>query len=292
MVAIAVTRDRASDLLELAKPRIVALVMVTAGAGYWLAGPTIWQLFTLFHLLVGTALVAAGTNALNHIHERDTDALMRRTRNRPLPAGRLPIGQAVIFAWSTGLGGITYLTLTVNAWTGGLALATLVSYVFLYTPLKRRTSLATLVGAVPGALPILGGWTATQGAPTANGWVLFWIVFLWQLPHFLALAWIYRDDYAAAGLRMLSVNDADGRVTFWYAALYAAALVPVSLAPTQFGIAGPVYFGGALVLSGGFFAVALNAAMRTTTANARTLFKASLVYLPILLLLMSADRMA
>lgn len=290
MVAIAVPRPLAGDLLELTKPRIVVLVMVTVGAGFWLAQPSAAHAFALFHLFLGTALVAAGTNALNQVWERDVDARMARTRGRPLPAGRLTPAQANAFAWSAGLGGIAYLWLTVNGWTAGLAAVTLASYVFLYTPLKRRTTLATLVGAVPGALPIVGGWTAAQGAPDARAWVLFWIVFLWQLPHFLALAWLFREDYARAGLRMLSVDDPSGRMTFRYAALYAAALVPASLAPSAFGIAGSLYFACALACSALFLAAAVYAAVRVSSTNARLLFRASLVYLPAILVLMSANR--
>lgn len=290
MVDTTARRGGASDFLALTKPRIVVLVMATAAAGFWLAGPTANQSFTLVHLLLGTVLVAAGANALNQVYERDIDALMRRTRGRPLPAGRLTMTRAALFAWSNGLGGIAYLAAFVNAATAALALTTLLSYVYLYTPLKRRTTLATLVGAVPGALPILGGWAAARGGIGAESLALFWIVFLWQLPHFLALAWIYRDDYTRAGLRMLSVGDTDGRATFGYASLYAAALIPVSLVPTVFGIAGSVYFGGAVILSSAFFGVALAAARRVTPINAGRLFRASLLYLPALLILMSADR--
>jgi protoheme IX farnesyltransferase len=276
--------------LVLTKPRIVTLVMMTAGAGFWMAQPTGEQLFKLFHLLLGTALVAGGTNALNQVFERDVDALMHRTRNRPLPTGRLAVVSATTFAWSAGLAGVAYLALLVNLLTGMLALATLISYVFLYTPLKRRTSLATLVGAIPGALPIVGGWTAARGAITPEAWVLFAIMFFWQLPHFLALAWMYREDYARAGLNMLSVRDDDGRITFIFASLYAGALIPVSLAPTLFGIAGPVYFVGAGLLSGAFLLAAMIAARRVTQRNALVLFKTSLAYLPLLLILMGADR--
>lgn len=264
--------------------------MLTAAAGFWLAGGSPHHPLTLFHVLLGTVLVAAGTNALNQIAERDVDALMRRTRTRPLPAGRLSVVAAATFAWAAGLLGVAYLAVFVNPLTATIAAATLLSYVFLYTPLKRHTTAATLVGAVPGALPIVGGWAAATGTLGPQVWVLFWILFLWQLPHFLALGWIYRDDYERAGLKMLSVGDVDGRCTFLHASVYAAALVPVSLAPTFFGIAGPRYFIGAVVLSGGFLFLSLAAARCCTLAKAGRLFRASLAYLPALLILMGSDR--
>ncbi len=290
MVAATLLRSQAENYVELVKPRIVALVMVTAAAGFWLAGPPLHHTIVLFHALLGTVLVAAGTNALNQIFERDTDALMRRTEHRPIPAGRLSVGSASTFAWFTGAIGVMYLAVFVNVLTATLAVATLISYVFLYTPLKRRTSLSTLVGAVPGALPIVGGWAAATGSIDPRAWVLFWILFLWQLPHFLALSWMYKEDYARAGIKMLSVDDSDGRRTFTSASLYAAALVPASMAPTVLGVAGGFYFVGAVVLSVGFLLIALRAARRSSDIHARNLFRASLVYLPALLVLMAADR--
>lgn len=276
------------DFVELAKPRIVVMVMLTAAAGFWLAGPTAQQAMILFHVLTGTVLVASGTNALNQVSERDLDALMRRTQARPVPAGRLSVGAARGFAWTMGLAGIAYMAVFVNPLTGLIAAATLVSYVFLYTPLKTRTTLSTLIGAVPGALPIVGGWTAARGSLGGEAWLLFWIMFLWQLPHFLALAWLYREDYARAGFKMLSVGDPDGRMTFWHATLYAAALLPVSLAPTIVGIAGLAYFVGAVILSGAFLLASAAAVRHCTTSNARRVFKLSLAYLPALLILMGS----
>ena len=290
MVAIALRRARLADLVELTKPRIVLMVMLTAGVGFWMAGPTAARAFVLFHLLAGTMLVAAGTNALNQVAERDVDALMRRTRGRPLPAGRLDIATGAAFAWSIGIAGIVYLAATVNVLTGALAAATLFSYVFLYTPLKRHTSVSTLIGGVPGALPIVGGWTAASGTLTPEAWILFWIMFLWQLPHFLALGWLYKEDYARAGLRMLSVTDEDGRVTFMQATLYAAALLPVSLSPTLLGMTGGVYFVGAFLLSAAYLFASVTALPHVTPAHAKRLFRVSLVYLPALLLIMGVDR--
>ncbi len=277
-------------LFELTKARIVALVLVTVGAAFYLAAPPGTPVALLAHTLFGTALVAGGTNALNQVLEADVDARMRRTRGRPLPSGRLARGPAAVFAWSLGLGGAAYLGVTVGAAVAAIALLTLVSYGFVYTPLKRRTSLATLVGAVPGALPVLGGWMAARGEAGAGAWVLFGILFLWQLPHFLALAWIYRDEYAAAGLRMLSVGDPDGRRTFRQAALASVALVSVSLAPTVVGLAGPIYFWCALGLSAWMVWAAGRAALAPSVAGARRLFRASVAYLPLLLTVMMLDR--
>ncbi len=272
--------------LELAKPGIVVMVMLTAGAGFWLAGPELSQAIVLFHVLMGTVLVASGTNALNQVAEREDDALMKRTRGRPLPTRRLGVASAGAFAWITGIAGIAYFGVFVNSLTAIIATATLVSYVFVYTPLKKRTSVSTLIGAVPGALPIVGGWAAARGTLSGEAWILFWILFLWQLPHFLALAWMYRDDYARAGFKMLSVGDSDGRMTFGHSTLYAAALLPVSLAPTIVGIAGTVYFIGALALSSLFLYTSFLAVRKCTMERARRVFKLSLAYLPALLILM------
>ena len=292
MVAVAFPRARAADLLELAKPRIVALVVVTAAAGFYLAAPTGVDVGLFVHLVLGTVLVAGGTNALNQVAERDTDALMRRTARRPLPTGRVDLFTASSFAWTLGVLGVAYLAAFVNATTAFIAGATLLSYVFLYTPLKRRSSLNTLVGCIPGALPILGGWTAAGGTLGIEAWVLFWILFLWQLPHFLALAWLYREDYARAGIRMLSVSDPDGRLTFQQASLYALALLPVSLTPTMVGIAGNWYFFGAILLSTWFVWVCFRAVRTRTNALARRLFVTSVWYLPALLGLMVANKVS
>ena len=272
-------------------------MLATAAAGYALAPPVpglpraAWW-FRLVEALAGTALVAAGTNALNQVLERDVDALMRRTAARPLPAGRLHVGDAAAFAALCGVLGVWLLAERVNALTALLAAFTLLSYVGAYTPLKRRTSLATLIGAVPGALPIVGGWTAAGGALDAGAASLFAILFFWQLPHFLALSWIYRDDYARAGLRMLSVGDPEGDATFRQARLQALVLVPVSLLPAALSLAGPVYFIGAAALSSWFARVAVTAARDRSHDSARRLFRASLVYLPAILGLLVLDRVS
>ena len=264
--------------------------MLTAAAGFYLGAGGRIDLALLLHTLLGTALVAAGTNAFNQLRERDADARMRRTRDRPLPSGRLSPRVAGAFATIISCAGVAYLALAVNLLTAGLAALTLASYVLLYTPLKRKTSLNTLIGAVPGALPIVGGWTAAGGALGPAVLALFWILFLWQLPHFLALAWIYREDYRRGGFAMLAVRDPDGRETAWMALLYALALVPVSLMPTVLGVTGGRYFVGALVL--GVVYVAASAAMirAATTARAWRVFLASIVYLPALLTLMVLDK--
>ncbi len=291
MTVLALPRARALDFVALGKPRIVALVVLTVVAGYLLApagpGPV-----TLLHTVIGTTLVAAGTNALNQFFERDVDALMRRTERRPLAAGRLDAAAGAAFGWGAGIAGVAWLGWFTNQTTAALAALTLLSYVFLYTPLKRKSTLATLVGAVPGALPIVGGWTAGGGVLGPGAWVLFWIMFLWQLPHFLALAWIYREDYRSAGLKMLSVTDRDGSETFRQAALYAMALFPVSLAPTVLGLSGATYFVGALVLSGWLVGVCLKAARTRSPQSAGRLFAASILYLPLLLLLLVLNRTA
>ena len=242
--------------------------------------------------LIGTALVAAGTNAWNQIRERDVDARMVRTRRRPLPSGRVSTGAAIWFASAITVAGVAFLAVTVNLLTAGLAALTFASYVLLYTPLKRTTSLNTLVGAVPGALPIVGGWTAAGGSLGAAVAALFWILFLWQLPHFLALAWLYRDDYRAGGLRMLSVADEDGRDTGRMALLYAVALLPISLIPTLLGVTGAWYFYGAIALGVVYVAAGTGLLVGATPARAWRLFFVSIVYLPALLTLMVLDKVA
>jgi protoheme IX farnesyltransferase len=285
---VALGRPAPADLAALTKPRIVGLVLATAAAGYYMAPAS--ESPGLLSALAGTALVAAGTNALNQVAERDVDARMRRTAARPLPAGRLSPGVAALFAWALGLAGVAYLALFVNGTTAALAAATLVSYVFIYTPLKRRSSVSTLVGAVPGALPIVGGWAAAGGALDARAWALFGILYLWQLPHVLALGWLYREDYRQAGLHVLSASDRSGRETFAAAALCSVALALVSATPALLGIAGAAYLVGAALLGGCLVVASLAAAHAPSVAAARRLFTATLLYLPSLLTLMALDR--
>ena len=260
-------------VLELSKPRITQLVVLTAAAGYYLGSHGAFRLGVFAATLVGTALVAAGTNAFNMVRERDVDAQMQRTRNRPLPAGRVSPRAAIIFASAAATVGIGLLAWRVNLVTAALATLTLVSYVWFYTSLKRRSTLNTLVGAVPGALPVLGGWTAAGGRLDAPAFALFWTLFLWQLPHFLALAWMYREDYRTAQMALL----------------YALALLPVSLLPTILGVTGSVYFFGALVLG---VAYAVAGALMLLDANKRAwlVFLVSIIYLPALLTLAVLDK--
>ncbi len=250
------------------------------------------DLWLLAHTLIGTALVAAGTNAWNQVRERDVDGRMHRTRRRPLPSGRLTPRAAAWFASTITVAGVAYLAATVNLLTAGLAALTFVSYVCLYTPLKRTTSLNTLIGAVPGALPIVGGWTAAGGSLGAAVAALFGILFLWQLPHFLAIAWLYREDYLAGGLKMLGGGDEGGRDTARMVVLYALALLPISLLPTMLGVTGTLYFFGALVLGITYAAVGATLLTAATPARAWRVFFVSIVYLPALLTLMVLDKVA
>ncbi len=278
---------RLAGFLALTKPRITLLVVLTTLVGFLVAAPRPVAVLLLLHALVGTGLTAGAAGALNQWAERRLDAEMRRTARRPLPSGRLTPLEAAVFGLGLSAAGTAYLALTTNALASAIAAVTVASYLLLYTPLKRVTSLATVVGAVPGALPPLVGWAAARGRLGVEAWVLFGIVFLWQMPHFLALAQLYRADYARAGLRMLTVEDATGRGAGRQAALYALALVPVSLLPTPLGLAGPVYFLGALALGSGFLAGACGlAAAPASAAAARRLFHASLLYLPALCLLL------
>jgi protoheme IX farnesyltransferase len=286
------TWARAADFLEMTKPRITSLVLATTAVGFYLGAQTRVSLIILGNTLLGTALVAAGASALNMWLERSRDSRMQRTVNRPLPAGRLQSREAMIFAVALSAIGIISLIVFVNALTGLLAAATLLSYVFLYTPLKTRTWLCTLVGAVPGAMPPLIGWAAATGDLSLGAWVLFAIVFFWQLPHFFAIAWIYREDYARAGFPMLAVIDGTGGRTSRQASLYLAALLIVTLIPNGIGLAGTVYLAGAILLGLSFLAFGLLFARRRDQVSARHLFIASVCYLPALLTLLIVDKIA
>ena len=288
--ALTASRTNASDYVALAKPRLNGLVVASALAGYAMAGGDTADVVRVLGTIVGTALVAGGASAFNQLLERDSDALMRRTRLRPLPDGRLQPADAIAFGSLLAAAGLVILAASVNVLSAAVALATLASYAIIYTPLKRRTSFATVIGAIPGALPPVIGWAAGRGGLSQGAWVLFGIVFLWQLPHFLAIAWIYREDYARAGLRMLPVLEPDGRSTARQAVLYAAALLPVSLAPTLLGMAGAVYFTGAFLLSAGLLLLSIRFARDRGLAAARRLFYGSILYLPALWILMIANR--
>ena len=282
---------RAAAFLSLTKPRLNLLVLVTTIAGLYLAAPAGVPMAILLHTLVGTALVAGGAAALNQVWERDTDGLMRRTRSRPVPSGRLRSIEGLWFGMLLSIGGLVELAVAVNLTSAAVAALTLASSVLVYTPLKRRTSLATLVGAVPGALPPVIGWAAATGDVTLPALVLFGIVFFWQMPHFLAIAWLYRDDYAAAGIPLLPVLEPDGRRTGRQALLYAAALWPVSLMPTLVGLAGGAYITAATILGLMLIALSASFARERSTDAARRLFLFSIIYLPLLWGALVADRL-
>jgi len=241
-------------------------------------------------LLLGTGLVAGGASAFNQVLKRDLDALMRRTRMRPLPDERLQPAEGVLFGGAITLSGLLMIVASANLLAAAVALATLLTYLVVYTPLKRRSSFGTVIGAIPGALPPIIGWAAGDGRLPLQAWTLFGIMFLWQLPHFLAIAWMYREDYARAGFPMLPVLEPDGRSTGRQSVVYAAALVPLSLAPTLMRMAGEVYFAGALVLGLAFLGLTLQFARTRATRDARRVFFGSIAYLPLLWILMIANK--
>ena len=288
---LAGTRTRSMDFVALAKPRLNFLVVASAMAGYAMAGMEGLGATRLLGTLAGTGLVAGGASALNQLLERDTDALMRRTRMRPLPDHRVQPREALVFGWALATIGLLILAGTANLLAASVALATLLIYIGVYTPMKRLTSLATVVGAVPGALPPIIGWAAARDALSIEAWTLFGIVFLWQLPHFLAIAWMFRDDYTRAGFAMLPVLEPDGRSTARQALVYAATLVPVSLAPTLFRLTGALYFSGALILGVAFLWLTFRFARTRSTQDARRLFFGSIIYLPLVWILMIVDRL-
>lgn len=290
-VAIPAAGTRTRDFVALAKPRLNLLVVASTLAGYAMADGEPLGLLRIAGLLMGTGLVAGGASAFNQVYERDSDALMRRTRLRPLPDQRLQPIEGVLFGVIVATAGLLMIAAASNVLAAAVALTTLVIYVGIYTPMKRRSSFNTVVGAIPGALPPIIGWAAASGEITSKAWTLFGIMFLWQLPHFLAIAWMYREDYARAGLPMLPVLEPDGRSTGRQAIAYAAALVPVSLAPSPLHMAGLIYFAGALVLGLAFLWLTFRFARTRATRDARVAFFASLAYLPLLWILMIADRM-
>jgi protoheme IX farnesyltransferase len=275
---------------DLFKARLTLLVLLTAVVGFYLGSHGQVDYLLMFHMLLGTALVASGASALNQLLEREHDAIMRRTAGRPLPSGRLQPKQVLAIGCATAVAGLAYLSLAVNPLTAGIGAASLLSYVFIYTPLKRVTWLNTVVGAVPGGLPPLMGWAAARGELSAGGWALFAIQALWQLPHFMAIAWIYRDEYARAGFKMLPVLDPDGSRTGRHALVQTAILLPLSLCPFFLRLTGPIYLFGALLLGACFCWLATLFARRLTLRSARQLFYLSILYLPLLLTLMVVDK--
>jgi len=283
-------RAAMADYVELTKPRITLMVMLTTMVGFVMGSAAQVNVPGLLAVLAGTGLVAAGASALNMLLERRTDALMHRTRNRPLPAGRLRPIDVVAWGFALTAAGVLLLGWRAGALATGVALVTWLSYLLFYTPLKPLTSLSTVVGALPGALPPVIGWAAARGSLDAGAFVLFAILFLWQIPHFLAIAWIYREDYARGGLPMLPVLDPEGKVTGRQAVANSLALLLVSLTPRAAGLAGNVYLVGAVVLGMAFTAVAFRAAIERTAPAARRLFVTSIVYLALLCALLIADK--
>ena len=293
VVVATLDRERsrvAADLVSLTKPRVVVMVLVTTVVGYYVALTGAPDYGRLIALVIGTLLAAGGTLALNQYWERDVDALMERTRTRPLPEGRLAPLEALLFGAGLTAAGLAVLALGVG-WLATLATAaTFVLYIFAYTPLKLRTSLCTIVGAIPGALPPVTGWAAARDDLALGAWVLFGILFLWQLPHTLAIGRLYQADYARAGVRLLPVIDAEGRATERQILSGCVALLAVSLLPTLIGLAGGVYFVGALLLGGAFVALGAQQALAPSPLRARRVLLASLLYLPALLALLAFDK--
>ena len=281
---------RVADFIELVKPRLVVMILITTAAGFYLGAQQTVDWLRCLHTLVGAGLTAAGVLGLNQYLERDVDAQMKRTQERPLPGGRMhPLTALLIGAILTG-GGMLYLTISVNMLSGFVISLIVVSYLFLYTPLKRKTSLCTLIGAVPGALPPVVGWVAARGSLTGEAWVLFTILFLWQIPHSLAIAYIYREDYANAGFRLLPVIHPDGTSTCRQIVVNCVALLGIGLLPTLYNIAGSVYFFTALLSGVGFLAVGIYLARTRSVKAARYLLYASLLYLPLVFVTMALDK--
>jgi heme o synthase len=287
------------DYIALTKPRITWLIMMSAGIGYFFGLPnaTGWheflgniQLLSLLHTIVGTALIASGTAALNQWFERDADRKMRRTAGRPLPLGLLTPGRALAFGVALSIAGFMELWLGVNLLCGLIGAFTLSMYLFLYTPLKRRTWWSTTVGAIPGAMPPMIGYAAAAGKVTPEAWILAAILFLWQFPHFYAIAWMYKEDYAQAGILMLPVVEPDCRSTARQMVLYGIALIPVSLLPVAFGMSGNIYLAGALGLGLWFLYSGVRVAIERSVARARGVLMASVLYLPLIYGLMLFDR--
>ena len=282
-------RERLAAYLELTKPRITSLIVLTSAAGFCLASRSV-DYVALVSAMTGIALLSSGIATLNQYMERDLDGLMRRTADRPLPSGKLAPWEALWFGVGLTVLAEVYLAVLVNPLTALLGFFVIAGYLFGYTPLKTRTSLSTMVGAFPGAVPPLIGWTAARGELSVEAWVLFAILFLWQFPHFLAIAWMYREDYGRAGILMLPVVEPEGRVTGQQIVAYTVMLLPVSLLPTALGISGKVYFYGAIVLGLLFLYSSIRAAFSQSRQQARRLLLASVLYLPLLFILMVLNR--
>jgi protoheme IX farnesyltransferase len=279
-------REHIADFAELTKPRITLLVLITTVVGFYMGSRDGVNFLLLLHTIIGTGLVASGASALNQYFERDLDARMVRTRNRPLPGGRLVPGEALIFSSIISAAGALYLTFFVNTLTGALGAATLAGYILVYTPLKTRTTLCTLIGAFPGAAPPVMGWTAARGEVDAVALSLFAILFLWQMPHFFAIAWIFTEDYARAGFSMHKSGETTGRQIIFY----CCVLIPVSVLPTFFGLTGIVYLLGAILLGFIYLGYGFAVALFRSNTHAHRLLRVSVLYLPVLLGLMMIDK--
>jgi protoheme IX farnesyltransferase len=287
---VSTLREKVSAYLELTKPRITFLIVLTSAAGFCLGSRGAVDYLLLTHAMIGIALLSSGLATVNQFMERDLDALMRRTEKRPLPTGRLLPFEALWFGLALILTAEVYLASFVNLLTAALGLTIIAGYLLLYTPLKTRTTLSTAVGAFPGAMPPLIGWAAARGQVGIAAWVLFAILFLWQFPHFLAIAWMYREDYGRAGIRMLPVVEPEGRVTGQQIVAFTIMLIPVSLLPTVMGITGRVYLVAAIVLGLLFLVSSVRAALSKSNQHARQLLLASVLYLPLLFGVMVLNR--
>ncbi|MEO6940905.1 MAG: heme o synthase [Candidatus Kapaibacterium sp.] len=283
-------RQLLRDFYDLSKPGIGFYALITTAAAFWLASGPGFDFVLFINCMLATGLVTCGGGALNQVIEVGADSMMHRTENRPLPAGRIPLNYGLLFGVICSIAGVAYMQIAVGSLASLLAILTLVGYLFVYTPLKKITSFATIVGAFPGAIPILIGWVAVKGDIDIRGWTLFAILFLWQIPHFLAIAWMYRKDYARAGFPMLTVEDPEGMRTAHQVVVYVIALLPISLLPTAMGLTGWVYFFGALVIGLGFCVAGVRTAIVRTNGSAKQLLFASIIYLPVLLALMVFDK--
>lgn len=279
-----------NSYIELTKPRITWLILMSTGIGYYFGWDGQWNFWLLLHTILGTGLIASGTAALNQWYESEADAKMKRTNQRPIPSGRVASRNALYFGTGIAVLGFLELVWGANLLTGMLGLFTLASYLFLYTPMKQKTWLSTTVGAVPGAMPPMIGFAAARGALTPEAWVLFAILFLWQFPHFYAIAWMYRDDYKSAGIQMLPVVEPDGNSTSRHMLVFSLFLVPVSLLPVYYAMAGKIYLAGAFVLGMTFVYACWKVYTDRSVLNARGVLKASVIYLPLIYCLMVLDR--
>jgi heme o synthase len=283
-------RERVLAYLDLTKPRITFLIVLTSAAGFCLGAKGGLDYLRFTHAMLGIALLSSGIATLNQYMERGLDCLMRRTMTRPLPSGKLVPVEALLFGTGLTVIAEVYLALLVNPLTAFFGLTVIAGYLFMYTPLKTRTTLSTVVGAFPGAMPPLMGWTAAANEVTTGAWVLFAILFLWQFPHFLAIAWMYKEDYGRAGICMLPVVEPEGRITGQQIVAYTLMLLPVSLLPTLIGISGRVYFYGAILLGSLFLLSSISAAFSKSRQQARRLLLASVLYLPLLFGLMVLNQ--